>query len=762
MSYVQYTVKKYFLAVAVSLFLCLTSYGQNAGGVKVSGQLTDSTGAAVQDANIVFGGKGSSRTTYAVSDANGAFSVTLPAGKYSIGITHISYKDIVEALNITADTTLSYRLTANSNKLSEVKVYGDFIKRKGASFTAKVRGNPLAEDRSVLSFMNMLPGIRGLSVNGRSATVYVNGRELKMPQDELVRYLSSIPTESIEDISAKAAKGAGTKASGAAGVINITLRKSSAPRYSGQVLFSPSLNLQTGKSIGSLGTSAGYFDKKLSSLTSLNLTKISEKKTTENMYDGRREMSESNRNEYVLIFDQSLFYDINQAHSLGIGLNFLLKPDYKNSARYYGDVSSPFDKDISLNKNREDIFLNYKYVFGKRKSSWNIKADILSDESSHSEKYENQTNAYGTSYKDAYLNYGFQSNLRLCLTEDAELSIGSDYVSADAKRKYNTPFSNTIDKFKFRENTFGTYAEFYTPLSALELTVGLRYEHNFTRMTNAGDPSKYDKLWDNDVLPSADISYNGKNYSASLSYDRSINRSNMYYYAPSVSYDGEFIIEETGVSPFVRPTYSNNLSLSQTFANAHTLGLSYSWTKDEYEVSYVKDGDYIKKIEAPEGLRKDYKAFYMSNLWLVKNKLYGVFNISGTYSNMDKHDFSEHCWLMSSSLSMTYYLPNSWRVRISGSYSSPDRTSSYEMSAFWSGDIAVSKSIGKNWRFELTGGGLLHNKKMKMTSRVPGVDYVCRSSWNVSSIEGTLVYKFNNFRGKRASNIRELRSKTSK
>lgn len=755
--------RSFFLCVYITLFSCFSAFGQNGSApCNVSGVLTDSLGAPVQDANIIFGAKGEKKTYYASSDVKGCFSVNLPDGGYSMGITHLSYKDLMAEVVIKADTTLRYKLTASSNKLSEVKVYGDFIRRKGAGFTVKVRGNPLAEDRSVLSFMNELPGIRGTSVNGGRAAIYINGREMKMSNDELLRYLSSIPTESIEELSARASKSAAARASGAPTAIYITLRKTADPRYSGQVLLSPSLNYKNGTLSNTLGGSLGYFDKKWSSLAYVSLTKIAEEKTAENKYSGKKEMSKSDRDEWPLMFDYSLFYDIDAAHAVGVGANILYKPDYKTAFKYYGDVSSPFNKKNTMGKNREDLFINYRYFFGKRKSTWNLKADVLSDKNKHSEKYKDMANAIGTSYNDNYLNYGLQSNLNLCLTDDAELKIGADYLSVDSYRKYDIPFSGNIDKFKFKEHTFGAYTEFFTPLSFLELTVGLRYEHNFTKMTDVESPLKFKNIWDNDVFPTVDLSYNGDNYSVSLSYDKSISRSKMSYYAPFVSQEGEFIIEETGSSPFVRPAYSNDISLSQTFANAHTFGLKYSWTKDASEDVYLREGDYIKKVELPDGLRKEFQAFYMSNLWIVKNKISTSISASGAYSDIKNEERTERFWLADCSASLTYHLPKSWKIEVNGSYSSPSRTSSLKTSALWNSGFSVSKNIGKNWRLTLMGDGIVHSKTITTTSTINGVDYVGTVLWNVTAIGASIVYKFNNFMGKKTLNINEVRWKSGK
>ncbi len=746
--------------LVILLLIYLSGYGQNAGGVKVSGQLTDSTGAAVQDANIVFGGKGSSRTTYAVSDANGAFSVTLPAGKYSIGITHISYKDIVEALNITADTTLSYRLTANSNKLSEVKVYGDFIKRKGTGFTAKVRGNPLAEDRSVLSFMNMLPGIRGLSVNGREAAVYINGRELRMESDELLRYLSSIPTESIDEVSARASKSAGMRASGQESSIYISLRKVSDPRYSGKVSAEPSLGLRSGRLAMSTGGSVGYFEKKFSSFSYLRFNNFNDKSFSENNFEGKKEHIESRRIDYSFAFDQSFFYDIDSSNSIGLGAYLFFKPDERTDTRYYGDASSAFGKEMSEHMNKQDLFVNYRHLFGKKKSEFNFKADILSDVYRFEEDYEGLPNAITTPHKDMYLNYGVKANVLLELTDKAELDAGIDYISANSKRKYYVPLSENIERFKFNEGTIGMYAEFSAPLSVLEFSLGVRYEHDFYKMTDVNNPSGHKKTWYNDLFPTASVSYNAKKYSASIYFSRSAYRYSMYNYAPSVTMSGEFIINERGAFP-IRPTYRTSVSIVQTFRNMFNCNLLYQKRKEGASQIFIKEGDYLISTTTAGGSQQDYTASLSSKIWIVKRKFYANLYFTGKYSDISRANESDYSWSANGSISMTYKLPKSWEIGASGRYSTPSRSVAIKSTASWNCGIRAYKKFNSNWSMSLYGSYLLNNGKVKFTTTTPGIDYVRKYDANWPSLEVSIVYKFNNFRGKKASNIGQIRMKGS-
>lgn len=730
----------------------------------VKGRITDSTGNAVAYAHIMFGNSIAAHSQFVLSDSSGNFSMALTEGIYTLAITHIAYNDLInKQVDISSDTCFIWIMSKNICQLDDVVVSASFIKHKGAEYTAKVRGNPLAKDRSVLSFMNQLPGVRGLSVNSKSATVYINGRELKMPADEIVRYLASIPTESIDAVTVRSSKGAASKAQSGGSVINITLRKNTEAMYSGQASATASYTTPYSAFQGDASGSFGYFDNRLSSLAYISFYGLSnDMSVTESFLQDSRETETTSHNLYALNLDYTLFYDINDKHSVGVGLNVFGKPSENNFSSYGGEISNPFTKNSTIAKHREELFFNYKYTFGKRKSSFNLKADIMNDWNSYSETYRGLEDVEDNFHKSSQLNYGLSAGLKLEVTDDSELSVGLDYVSSYSKRKYVPAFEDRLDTFLYSEGILGAYAEFYTPLfdDRFDITLGLRYEHYFNRSTELSDRVSFKRRKKDDIFPVLDLSwyFDRDGYNLNLSYDRAVYRPSASEYAPSISRDGEHIYSVDGFLP-IAYEYSNSVSLSQLFDNRHTLGISYEWVKDGYDMTFANKGDNVITTYASMGVVQNVSLFFMSRFWIVPEIMYANLYAAGKYTNINDRTSVEEQYGGNASLSLSFYLPKSWSIGISGRYSTPERTVSYTMSENWGAGLTVSKRFGKRGNWSMSLRGELKNGRLAFESTVPDVKFSNEMRMGNGSVTLSLIYKFNDFLGKKTSNIREVRSR---
>lgn len=230
----------------------------------MSGVVLDSASLSpVAGAAVIFGNTGTGGLTYAVTGPDGRFKVSVAAGDYSITVTHVQYYDFTYKTGIASVTELSpFALKENVESLEAASVTGSYIKRRGSNYTVSVKGNPKAEGLSTLSFMGTLPGVRGLSVNDRPAVIYINDRELKMSRDQIVQYLSTVPTESIEDIKVRPSKGAVGQASRRNAAIYIRTRRNENEFISAMAMINPEYKYGVKGAKGDLSGSFGYFDKK--------------------------------------------------------------------------------------------------------------------------------------------------------------------------------------------------------------------------------------------------------------------------------------------------------------------------------------------------------------------------------------------------------------------------------------------------------------------------------------------------------------------
>ncbi|MBC9913774.1 SusC/RagA family TonB-linked outer membrane protein [Chitinophaga varians] len=143
--------RKFLLVVASMLFLASTLLAQSHR--TVTGKVTDEQGAALPGVSISLpGGK-----TGTVTDAKGAFSLSVPSDAKTLRISFVGYE--AKTLPITGDNIGNVKLTADTKAISEVVVvgYGTQRKREVTGNIASVKGTSLA-NLPVQSFESGLGG----------------------------------------------------------------------------------------------------------------------------------------------------------------------------------------------------------------------------------------------------------------------------------------------------------------------------------------------------------------------------------------------------------------------------------------------------------------------------------------------------------------------------------------------------------------------------------------------------------------------------
>ena len=99
--------------LAVLATLTLTTWAAGAGAADLKGTITDSDGSPLPGVNVVITGGGLEEPRGAVSDGEGEYSLTLPAGMYEVSVTHIGFRTMKSRVRVDpAGTTLDFELEA--------------------------------------------------------------------------------------------------------------------------------------------------------------------------------------------------------------------------------------------------------------------------------------------------------------------------------------------------------------------------------------------------------------------------------------------------------------------------------------------------------------------------------------------------------------------------------------------------------------------------------------------------------------------------
>ncbi|SFS01369.1 Carboxypeptidase regulatory-like domain-containing protein [Granulicella pectinivorans] len=151
----------YSLAVVLLLCMGVAAHAQ-VTGARVTGQVTDPTGAAIPQAQITITNTGTNASTRAVSDQQGEYSIpSLPAGPYKILSTANGFADTLQT-NIT--------LTIGQNAIINVT-----LKVGGANDTVTVSSNPTIINGSTAEISAVVneDSIKELPLNGRDPSSLV-------------------------------------------------------------------------------------------------------------------------------------------------------------------------------------------------------------------------------------------------------------------------------------------------------------------------------------------------------------------------------------------------------------------------------------------------------------------------------------------------------------------------------------------------------------------------------------------------------------
>ena len=732
---------------------------------EVSGVVLDSASRVpVAGAAVIFGNTGTGGLTYAVTGSDGRFKVSVAAGDYSITVTHVQYYDFTYKTGIVSVTELSpFVLKENVESLEAASVTGSYIKRRGSNYTVSVKGNPKAEGLSTLSFMNSLPGVSGLSVNNRYAVVYINDRELKMPPDQIVQYLSNIPTESIEDIRVRPSKGAVGQASRRNAAIYIRTRRNESEFISAQASIAPEYHYEADGIFGILNGSFGYFDKKVSSLTYfLGSGFLDHEKGEYKVGDNSESHVSEHINSYFTL-DQSFVYDITEKHSIGAGLNLSYKP-YESWQTDYTGGSQEYSSNSNIMFHSEELFIQYAYKFGDRDNSFKLTADMVnSGVNSFSEFVNAPEDFVSVPSKENGLNAGIQTDLSLVLGDDMDLTAGMSYTGMVSETRYPEGMKilngENIDYVPYTEGIYSVYAEYFASFleNRLDITAGLRYEHSFSKVRNLESKERRTYRYD-DFFPYVDLTYNFKKdgYYLSLMFDRSIYRPSSSDYIPYFERGNEHVYSAGGFG-VILPEYSNEISLTQTLGGVHTVGLSYLWRLNTNLPVLTAWGDDIISSWSSAGNEQNVSLFTNLNFWIIKDIMHLRLNLRGQYNMMENiagNVFDS--WQGSVSARLFFILSKSWKLALSGYYMSANKSLTSIGRPRWSASITVGTDIGKNWKLLLNLSDVLHDKGIFSKSILPGVDYESLLVGNRAYAGFTLTYKFSNYRGKMATRIKDV------
>jgi hypothetical protein len=563
------------------VFLGKIGYGQS-----IIGTVKSSNGIPLEYVTVKVL-KDSSILRSTITDNNGryTFSNFSLKGNFLIQLSLVGFKKYDTIVNITGFNKLSHVLINETTNLKEVTVSS-----QKQTFERKI-------DRLVFNVQNSMASMRGdaydvlsvtpmistqsesLSIIGKgSVGLMVNDRLIKLSGDDLVSYLKSIPSNTIESIEVITNPPAKYSAEGNSGLINIKLKKVRNDYWSASIR---TIYTQTTYSTGNIGVNFDYQKKKFSLSSSSSFTDGS-KLATERpsvFYNDEKWIGESKRRDYTKFYNGRVLAEYKVSDKLIFGTQAF----YTHSTPNSRDNSLTGVTTYATNKldstligsgnsinNVKTLALNVNSTYYLDKNGGKIIVDLdrfSSDRSNDriftSSAFNNQNVLIpGTDWFSQNINNNTFSNLSANLEiqhswDGINLNYGGNYLrsknvnSLDANANFNNnSLFNFDDNFNFIEKTASFFLSGSKKISKkIEGQIGFRAENtNNQGISNTLNTDyKYHYL---KVFPTLYISYR-------------VNDSNVYAFSYGERIDRPSYLS---LNPFKR--YINQ--------NYYSVGIKYS------------------------------------------------------------------------------------------------------------------------------------------------------------------------------------------
>lgn len=593
---------------------------------RVSGQIINETGEPLAGANIWFVNKADTLNKQGTStDKEGLYSLRVDAGEYEIRVSYIGYATYVSQVQAYQDMKLpAIALDVASEELGMVTITGRSVTYNLNGYKASINQNPIFKPHTMDKVLPMLPGVGKNSVgltlyNMPVGALYVNGRRIKISEDEIESYLKSFSGSDIKEVRLQAGGGveSGSGSVGRASLFITTNRVENGGRmllaYNADVgkyrrsLYNPRLNLDLNYGKLSASVSASNFSYNNEAIPTSSESRF---------YDSesliRSEIYTKGKMKYSMNYNLTLWYDFSANDRLMVdalykginrnGTGWTITDTYRSGKREQTEhVSSSSSFEYTASS------ATVGYVHQWRSGNVLLQADYnrrgndevqqMETESEVIREKKNMlsdrtTDLYSATVRATQKVGGWNGVLKFGSSFSyLDADMNSDNKYTDGEGNFIVPGTFT-DMYNYREKVLGVYGGYtVTPVSQLSLAVGLRYEYVYRSPKSAVNPERNKSNRLNELYPQFRLNYvinQAKGHNLNLMYARQSMRPDMRMLNPAIEWESEYAYR-TG-NPYLEPaSYDNLLAVFTLFGN-YSLSAMYT-VSDEFQHVYRKDAE---------------------------------------------------------------------------------------------------------------------------------------------------------------------------
>ncbi|MEG9327887.1 outer membrane beta-barrel family protein [Salinimicrobium catena] len=747
--------------------------------------------------------------TGTTTEMDGTFKMDTPQkGEYLLRFSAIGFK---------ATFTEPFRVSATDYKknfgkvimetavtsLDEVmiKTWRPRVKVENGKMVMRVQGTAVAAGSTAYEMLSRAPGVSvnqngDFSINGKQGVaVMIDGRMSYLSPAELQAMLDGMPAENIEEIEVINNPSAKYDAEGAAGILNIKLKKNTLTGFTASIYSGVEMRHQT---LFNGGLNLGYKSGNWNSFANVNLSERGVYRdqhsirtfpgTVENTMYEQTGLQE--RKDFIPTVQLGTDYEINENNSIGVMANIMYR-DRRMDWNTNSTLGNPGEDYLTIAAEND---LDQTYRNAQFNVHYTGKLDTLGTTISanvdfarlNTEDFSDFTNRYDYSQNEEqntqFLNsqsfsdfdiYAANIDLVKPLSDRSSFEVGvktSKVVSKSRLEFYELQEGSNVydpersDSFKYTEEIYAAYVNYSNRLSnTWNVQVGLRAEQT----VGEGNSARLDKVGSRDYLeffPNIMLEQNvSDNYKLNYSFSKRISRPNYSYFNPVAFYLDPY--SYVVGNPDLRAEITTSYKVSQTFFKKFNLLLSYDHVKDfsaevpstnneTGETNFTtRNLDNSRSFTATLVAPVELASFWNTNNNLVLNQQY--FDLTLNDQKVSNDNFF---YLFQTNHQIN--LPWDISLELNGSFQGPVAYGVYNIDEQWWLDAGLKKAfLNDRLNVTVSATDVFEGKRMDINAAFLGNTIYINQYFDEKAISVNLRYRLSRSKSKakaRSTNLEEL------
>ena len=777
------------IAMMVAVLIIGTAGSLAAQRHSLGGRVTDSAEQPIPYATVVVL-QNNTQVTGTTTNSEGRFSLTAESGDYILNITYIGYKSTQLPISLTENTTLAdIVLEEDSEKIDEVVVTAQLIRREADRFVVDIANSPIAIGKDGEELLKTAPGVwiqdDKISINGASGSkIYLNDREVKLEDAQLMAYLRSLRADDIQKIEVIPQSGADYDASSSGGIIKITTKR----RLNMGLMGSASFQINGAKNLYNLGPSISlnYNSGGINAYGRLWAGGNGQNYTTEEhtdytsgtIIDAATDMEERSK---WAGGNVGVVYDINDKHSVGA--------EFQYNYWGYGDNTDTWTEhrinelttrtdgtyDGTQNSHMYTATANYIYKLDQMGSILKFIGDYTNSRTPRKNNYYDTEYIFHTPdiMRDSTYRYASDSRYKLATATVALEKVLSQKVILKAGLKYT--YNNNANKADYEylkneewlyndhnsydigytENIGAAYLIATARLGRVSLVGGLRGE--YTSFRSADNLVKQDYF---DLFPNANVSYaitEDGSYSLVAQYARTISRPSFWALSPNETKISEYMIQRG--NPNLKPSYSNSVSVTAVLKYKYTISLGVQIMQNAIQQTTLVDAENPELLILQTINYPTLNNYYASvNLPFQFTKWWSAnFNLTAMYMGQRIYPDEpvRRNFMGVANGQMSFTLPKNFFIELDGMYIHGAQAGNTKIADFGNLNLTLKKRMFDNKLTLALGAQNLVPTKQRIDIEEPTFKRVMIASqpWQRLGVKFSISYNFNSGKQFRAKSV---------